>query len=670
MARWLQRMGVALLSVVLAVSAYAVVKSRDFQLPGGGVPAEKRTWTPRVQRAPLAFGSVDVLGRVYRSHENREELSAFRGGVEITRELVAEGRETFYDETFGNEVFLTDVAGVLDGPLNVWSLTRALVLLAGRGTHNLEISLSRDWVIGGRTFPKGSRLPTGIDVPRGRWAPLGLQMRFNRGRVQLGITCAACHSTVDSEGRIIEGAPNANLNAGLLLAVASNSAAYFRHTDVKPLTFPKGTHSYRRTDESRGMLPDGKALEEAVDAALLRWPPGSFDATPDLQNNPVQIPTSFTFGAWPYGWSGFASIGWFQGLTSVATNVHPTVVDPTMGAESSEALLGLEKEMYLGLLFQRAAHPDMKLPADERPSIHVSLVDPTPGVPGMNETVPMPEYPQGSRFALEGLFASSPRLPFARQLNAMAAWQNTLAPPPMPSSDRAELGRGAQVFTRAGCERCHSGRYFTSNTVIPQHEVGTEPSRARALMSFPRIFADPQTYPPTASVPVSDTSQVLSVPEELTPYEIRARAFAQQEAGGGYKVPSLIGLAVSAPYLHDGGVALSADSVELREGRFKVQGAVGVGLTGTLQVGESVDAGASLRALIDRQLRSEVIRRNRESDDLAGAHVVGTGHDFWVDPESGFSVEEQSALIAWLLSLDDAPEVLPSSAAAMPASMR
>ena len=51
-----------------------------------------------------------------------------------------------------------------------------------------------------------------------------------------GITCALCHATVDAQsGKVIEGAPNQDFNAGLLLALATNSAAYFMHTDVAPL---------------------------------------------------------------------------------------------------------------------------------------------------------------------------------------------------------------------------------------------------------------------------------------------------------------------------------------------------------------------------------------------------------------------------------------------------
>jgi len=251
-------------------------------------------------------------------------------------------------------------------------------------------------------------------------------------------------------------------------------------------------------------LPDAKALEDAVDAQLLAWPPGNFDSTGDVVNNPSQIPSSYTFENWPYGWSGFASVGWFHGLTTLNNNVHATNSDATTGADSSLPLTGIDKETYLGTLLQNAANPSFRLPEGAKPSEFFDKIDPTPGEPGINRTTKMPGYPKGSIFMLDGLMASTPGLPVAAQLNGMSAWQNTLAPPPnQQANDVESLRRGAEVFAGAGCIDCHSGRYFTNHDVVREQEIKSQPSRAKALAKFPLIFTSPQTYANSETVPVS-----------------------------------------------------------------------------------------------------------------------------------------------------------------------
>ena len=157
-----------------------------------------------------------------------------------------------------------------------------------------------------------------------------------QGKLRVGITCAACHSAVDSRtGRVLEGAPNNDLDSGLILAFATNSAAMFRQTDVNPTQLPPGEHTYLKADGQEARLPDPQALEDAVDAALLTWPPGNFDSTGTLVNNPSQNPSSYTFENYPYGWSGFSAAGSFHGLTTLNNNVHATNSDPTTGADAS-----------------------------------------------------------------------------------------------------------------------------------------------------------------------------------------------------------------------------------------------------------------------------------------------------------------------------------------------
>ena len=117
---------------------------------------------------------------------------------------------------------------------------------------------------------------------------------------------------------------------------------------------------------------------------------------------------------------------------------------------------------------------------------------------------------------------------------------------------------------------------------------------------------------------------------------VRARA----GTGGGYKVRNLVGLAWSAPYLHDSGVAVGADA--------NAQ----LGVPGTLDAGIPPDPANSLRALVDRNLRAKVVSANKASPRASTARVTCEGHAYWADAEAGVSGEEQADLVADLLSVN------------------
>ncbi len=654
------------LIVLIGVIAYQI----EVAFPG--TPSVYNTYTPLTKPAPSGIGSYDVLGHVVdkeeaanllQTEEGRKQLSPENGAVAVTEDLINLGRKAFYSETFKDQVFQTDVVGALNGQINPITMTKAIARLGGKPTTNLQIPINKDVTIGGRTFTAGTLLNTGLDVPAASILPLGMRPSIEKGKLRVGITCALCHAAVDGKtGRVMEGAPNNDLDTGLVLAFATNSAAMFRQTSVNPTKLPRGEHTYINAKGQEVRLPDAKALEDAVDAELLSWAPGNFDSTPNLVNNPAQIPPSYTHDAWPYGWSGNAAIGWFHGLTTLNSNVHGTNSDPTLGADSSLPMLGIDKETYLGVIFQNAANPAFRLPEGAKPSEFFDKIDPTPGQPGMNEVIRMPGYPKGSPFILDGLMANSPGYPVGEQINGLSAFQNTLAPPPNQTTNTDSIKRGAAIFTRAGCVECHSGRYFTNHDVIPEGKIGTQPSRAPAQAPIARILAEPRTYPPNASVPLPPDPPVLPVPTDITPKRVQELAFAINNRAGGYKVPTLIGLNVTAPYLHDGGVAATSEALKQDDKGFTVANPDQLGMAGTLLNNIQPDPSASLRVLLDRKLRKRTVAANRANPDLQRSNVDGSGHAYWVDAKARFTTQDQTDLIQFLLSLDDDPEVLPTVA--------
>ncbi|WP_404326507.1 hypothetical protein [Aerophototrophica crusticola] len=643
---WKTLLVLAVLGISLAAAALLVrVEYAPF-------PSEAELLNP--QRRPFDT-AYDVLGERV-PHADVPQLKATRAGlahlsrengaIQVTPALVQLGRDAFYRETFGNEVFLSDVMGLLDGAMTPWAMTKSLLSLAGGSTTNLELTLARDVRLGDRVLAKGTVVPTGLDVPAGSLLPLGVKMVWDKGRLRAGLTCAACHSTVDAAtGKVVEGVPNTDLNVGLMLALASNTSAYFTHVGVKDPTALAGPDAATVTarDGQPVPLPDPAALEALVDGQFAAWPPGSFDSTIDKVNNPTSIPDSFTAEAHPYGWSGFALVGPFRGSSMLSNNVHALNADATTSAQAAPDVLGLDTEVYLALLLRGAANPDFRWdPAGGAPpSAVLAAADPTPESPALVSAARMPTFPKVTYVSTDSLLLSTPGLPVWEKVNAMSAFQETLTAP-LPPLDPQAVQRGARVFDRAGCGACHAGPALTNNRILPVAEVGTEPSRAIALAATEKALAPSLMIAPSAPFPMPAEPRVIDVPIPTEQLDQLALGWAHRGTQGGYKVKGLVGLAWTAPYLHDSGVAVGPDADRQ------------LGLPGTLYAGVTPDPRNSLRALLDRDLRAKVVAANRADARAQTTHATGEGHPFWADAAAGFSPAEQEDLVSFLLSIRQA----------------
>jgi hypothetical protein len=315
--------------------------------------------------------------------------------------------------------------------------------------------------------------------------------------------------------------------------------------------------------------------------------------------------------------------------------------DATVLADQAPAHFGMDPEQYLAIVLQNAAAKRFRWdPAGGRkPSEVLKAADPTPGVPGLNQAVAVPTYPKATPVAPTGLWNSDPGHRVWEKVNAMSAWQLTLAPPPIDSVDRSSVDRGRAVFREAGCGRCHAGPQGTNNRVVGAAELGSQHPRAKALKSNEKILADPVAFAFDQPVPLPAAPRTLPVPTDtLDPEQVKL-AFGFGDSPGGYKTQGLMGLGWTAPYLHDGGVAVGPDA------------AVDVGVPGTLLRGVAPDPANSLRALVDRRLRETVRAANRGYADLRAVRVEGAGHEFWVDAPR-FTRGQQDDLIAFLLVFD------------------
>lgn len=150
-------------------------------------------------------------------------------------------------------------------------------------------------------------------------------------------------------------------------------------------------------------------------------------------------------------------------------------------------------------------------------------------------------------------------------LDAMSDWATTIRAPIMPD---ASAGQGRDVFGQH-CASCHGGKKwtksrtspifqnnptFTEDPIGPSFFAGVRPLDTRLTVAGPQL------------VRVTDELRTLNILDNVgtfdatSPIQLRGGgAVAGQVAqgfapfgGAGFNAPSLLGVAYSAPYLHDG----------------------------------------------------------------------------------------------------------------------
>ena len=674
--RWLQR--VLLFVVIFVTSLVALVLSHFVFKPRAILATETY-----LQPAPTQqIGNYDYFGESL-TPENAAQLVSQKGlnpqdpvsyqrigAVKITQELLARGEDIFFNRKIGDTFGLQRVFGFGLGITRVApELVKGIVDLKGQPTSNLQITLLKNLKLGSRTFPKGAVFPTGLDIEKGAVLPVGLKLTGD-------ITCAVCHVVVSPKSQRLKGVPNGDLAIPFLIALAPNSAAGFARLNFNPLD-PKYQGNGKTIIDSTGQLvklPDPQKFETAFDDAVLDVPFGNFESSPDSINNTTQIPSVFTFKSSPYLADGQFAVGPFGGLSAINNAVHSSEINLFAAAQLSAATLGIDSEVYLGTALQNAADPTIRLPKGNpvKPSEWLRKVAPNPNQAELEAQVPAPgagSYPllQPSIFTYNGLIFSpqtnsSDRAkgPFLFADNAMAAWQNSLVPPPNKSPENQQalasnsVQNGGKIFEQ-NCASCHVPPFFTDNKIHPISEIGTNPARAQSRIGINDLLVPPKLYTFNTPVPVPANAEVLDVPTEGisdSPTTLPKGILPD----GGYKTPPLRGLYLSAPYLHDGGVAVRADALQVaQDGSFALVDPTGLGLPGTLSQGIPADSASSLRALVDSQLRAQVIATNQAYPPLVRSNLDGKGHDFYIDASTGFSPTQQRDLINFLLALDDNP---------------
>ena len=595
------------------------------------------------------------------------------GAVAITQQVIDQGEQIFFNRKIGDTFGLQGVFGFGQGLNLIFpEIQTAIQSLQGQPTSNLVIQLQKDVTLGSRTFPAGTLIPTGLDVPANSPFPLGLLPTGN-------ITCALCHTAVLPSGAVIKGSPNNDLATPILIALSPNTAAGFARLNFDPLN-PKfkvqGTGKTIITSNGQTVqLPDPDVFERAFDDAVLAVPYGNFESSPDRIDNTTGIPNLFTFKSGPYTAGGEFAVGPFAGASAISNGVHSSEINLVAAYQLAEEAIGIDPEVYLGTILQNAANPQLRLPEGQvvKPSVWLRLVAPNPKQAELEDQFPLPgagEPPntRPSLLSFNGLIfspdtnnsADPASGTFMFAANAMAAFQNSLVPAPNRSEtnrlalESGSVERGARIFKQAECATCHLPPFFTDNQIHAIKEIKTNPARAQSRLGLKGLLVPPQMYTLNTPVPVPPGAAVLDVPTA----GIASSPTSPPDGllpNGGYKTTPLRGLYLSPPYLHDSGVAVRVGAIAVNKDQLTITDPSGLGLTGTLSQGLSADAANSLHALVDRELRRQVIATNQADPRLVLSNLDGTGHRFYVDRKAGYSLKDQTDLVNFLLALDDNP---------------
>lgn len=674
--RWRQK--VALFFLMLVASLAAVLLSSSLMEP------QAMATEALLQPAPIQpLGYYDYFGKLLTPQEAAQLVrkqgldpnapGSYQrvGAVHITQQLLDSGENIFFNRKIGDIFGLQNAFGFGAGLARIApEVSEAIRNLDGNPTTNLRIKLQKDLKLGSRTYRKGSVINTGFDVEKEANFPLGLKINGS-------FTCATCHIALSTTGERLKGVPNGDLNIPFLIALAPNSTAGFARLNLNPLDSKYKGNGKRIIDSHNKLitLPDPQKFESAFDDAVLDVPVGNFESSPDTINNTTQIPNIFTFKSGPYTASGEFAVGPFAGLSAINNAVHSSEINLLVAAQLSSKTIGLDSEVYLGIVLQNAVDPRIRLPEGTlvKPSEWLRQVASQPELAELEDQISAPgtgSYPnlQPNLFTYNGL-VFSPNTnnqndpasgPFLFAANAMAAWQNSLVPPPnrTPQNQQAlnngSVQRGAKVFQQANCASCHVAPFFTDNKIHPVSELKTNSARAKSRLALNKLLVPPKLYAFNNLVPVPTDAEVLNVPTKgitLNPTTLPTGLLPN----GGYKTTSLRGLYLSAPYLHDGGVAVRSGSLQIKSDGITVVDPSGLGLVGTLSLGKPADSASSLRALLDRQLRAKVVAANLANPALVRGNLDGTGHTFYVDRAAGFTPAQQTDLINFLLSLDNDP---------------
>ena len=201
---------------------------------------------------------------------------------ENAAEMLDKGKAVFRFETFGDEAFWTDKL----------QLHKAIADKGAGGIGEglspkaaLEAGLKVDLDILPKVLKdkiKEGKFLDDVDVTLALLklnAVVGVVANFDGGNLKsIGLTCAVCHSTVDSKtgiGKRLDGWPNQDLNVGAIISMSPDLTVFTEMLDVDVATLKKvlaswgpGKFDAELNLDGKAMRPDGKPAATLIPEAF------------------------------------------------------------------------------------------------------------------------------------------------------------------------------------------------------------------------------------------------------------------------------------------------------------------------------------------------------------------------------------------------------------------
>lgn len=286
------------------------------------MPVFEPSWGSIRRRAAL-LGMVALLGLLViaatRSTGGAPRAPAVDVVADNAARMLAEGRQTFRYETFGDEAFWGDalqlhraIAGERNGGVGP-GLSPNAALAAGL---KIDIDALPDALVGQLKAGQVDLTDPAVTLALLKLnAVVGVTGRFDAGGTirSIGIQCAFCHSTVDDTltagiGHRRDGWANRELNVGAIVSMAPNLKPYTDLLGVDVVT---------------------------VRRVFASWGPGRFDAEldkdgiafrPDGKQAGTLIPPAFGLaGVNLHTWTGYGSVPYWNAYVAT-TEMHGTGV--------------------------------------------------------------------------------------------------------------------------------------------------------------------------------------------------------------------------------------------------------------------------------------------------------------------------------------------------------
>ena len=202
--------------------------------------------------------------------------------TENANEMLEKGKAVFRFETFGDEVFWTDklqlhraIADIKAGGIGK-GLTPKAALDAGLKV-DLDVlpKFMRKKVKEGKLLDDTDATLALIKLN----AVVGVVGNFEDGKLKsIGLTCAVCHSTIDSEtgiGKRLDGWPNQDLNVGAIISMSPDLSVFTESLQVDVETLKKvlaswgpGKFDAQLNLDGKAMRPDGKPAATLIPEAF------------------------------------------------------------------------------------------------------------------------------------------------------------------------------------------------------------------------------------------------------------------------------------------------------------------------------------------------------------------------------------------------------------------